>query len=212
MREQIPFPVTTLLLLLSLASCERSDQGVAPAVPEVGGLDLADAPVHPTREVIEQAPSGETVLATERGAEPDEDQALPPEENSESVPEEGINQPELRVFWEDGAIAIEGALKSRIQVERIGAQLGEAFSGVRIENRLVRDYDRVGVGWGNRVTEGFLIPYFHDIEDAEVGYVDGVVVLKGRGTRVEKQIFQKLAATIFVGMYSDNIDNQIETE
>lgn len=180
-------------------SCEKGGNDGKESTVE---MHLEDAPVYPppldepmTPNVPEVAPE-----VVEK-----------PEESGEKKPEKKeLTDPELRVFIEDEKIVLEGVLKSRLQRKRMEEQLGVAFSGVRIENRIEVDLQRFAVGWGNRVTEGFLIPYFHDIEDPSVEYYEGVITLNGRGTATQKRVFHQLAGIIFEGMFSRELVNQME--
>ncbi|MAS93606.1 MAG: hypothetical protein CMO55_10475 [Verrucomicrobiales bacterium] len=119
-------------------------------------------------------------------------------------------EPELLVTMEEDKIVVNGSLKSRIQIERIEQELGEAFSGTRIENNLVRDTSRYAVGWGNRVTELFLIPFLYNVKNGSVEYKEGIVTLKGDYTnpRDLKRI-QEHAVVVFSGDFTKDIDNQM---
>lgn len=180
-------------------SCEKAELGGKEPTVE---MNLEDAPVYPAPRVESAAPAS-VELEPDVVEKPDE------EEEKEPVKKE-LTEPELRVFFEEGKIVLEGVLKSRLQRKRMEEQLGVAFSGVRIENRIKIDLQRFAVGWGNRVTDGFLIPYFHDIEDPVVEYDEGVITLKGRGTETQKRVFHQLAGIIFEGMFSRELVNQIE--
>ncbi len=160
--------------------------------------DQAPSPEEPAEEIATEQVEESTVAADpETGSKPE-------------VPEEReFQEPLLRVYREDEKIVLEGALKSRIQINRIEEQLGEAFSGTRIENQLEFDPWRYGVGWGNRVTKGFLIPYFYQVEKPSVEYDDGIITLKGESSRKVKRRVHEAAAAVFAGAGSRGIDNLI---
>lgn len=184
-----------------LVSCEEPQKSGSGAAP-------AEEPAPPEETGEQDAKPDEAEAA---GAEKEPDATATAEEPKlKEAPER--TQPELRVFWEDGAIIAEGAFTSRIQQERIGSELGAAFSGTRVENRVELDYDRYPVGWGNRVAQGFLVPYFKEIEDAAVSYHEGVITLEGKGNKRLKRHFQELAVNIFSGTFSEDIENRIAVE
>jgi len=119
-------------------------------------------------------------------------------------------EPILRVYRNDeGAIVVEGAIRSRFQRDEIVQLLGEVFSGTRIEDHLELDYDRIPVGWGNRVAPQFLIPFFKEIEDGFVEYEMGIITLAGTGSLKDSDHFQHLAIDVFSGPYSRDIINRI---
>lgn len=153
----------------------------------------------------EEPPVAESPTPSQPGESPVEKA----EPEKESIAVDTYTDPVLVVFREGDSIVIEGAMKSRRQKERIESQLGTAFSGVRIENKLEVDYSRMPVGWGNRITEMFLIPYFSVIEDPKVEYRGGIIILEGRGNRRDAQSFHELAVTAFAGEDSTDIENRI---
>lgn len=153
-------------------------------------------------------PEGEAEVVKAEGETVEE--MIEPEEEPEPEPVER-KEPELQVTMEDDKIVVNGSLKSRSQIERIERQLGEAFSGTRIENNLVRDHTRYPVGWGNRVTELFLIPYLYNVKNASVEYKEGVVTLKGEYTNpADLKRIQEHAIVVFSGSFTKDIDNQME--
>ena len=76
-------------------------------------------------------------------------------------------------------ITVSGALRSRIQVERIVETLRREFPEHEIESTLVVDNGRMGVGWGNRVADEFLVMFFQKVNPAKVTYRDTVLTLDG---------------------------------
>jgi len=130
-------------------------------------------------------------------------------EETEAEPRPEPEQPELSVRRRGDVIVIEGALKSRIQVERIGSQLAEACPDLEIDNQLRKESHRHGVGWGNRITRMFLIPYFHEIEKPAVRYREGIITLEGDGEQSDFRKFGQLAVDAFAGMFSRDIENRI---
>jgi len=119
-------------------------------------------------------------------------------------------EPVLRVYRnEEGAIVVEGAIRSRFQRDEIVQLLGEAFSGTRIEDRLELDYDRIPVGWGNRVALQFLVPFFKVIEDGFFEYEMGIITMAGKGSLRHSDYFQHLAIDVFSDPHSRDIINQI---
>lgn len=122
-------------------------------------------------------------------------------------------EPELKVERLDDKIVLSGALKSRRQIERIEKELGEAFSGTRIENNIILDFNRLGVGWGNRVTDMFLIDYLKSVKDPVIRYSESVVTLKGTYKHPgDLMRIQKSAVVAFSGDFTREINNQMKLE
>ena len=119
--------------------------------------------------------------------------------------------PELEVFTEGDTIMIRGALKSRLQKKRIAEELLRDIPGSKVEDQLVVEVHRHPVGWGNRVSAAFLIPYFMEIEDPYVSYKEGVVTLRGK-CKEQRQIkfYSELAVNTFAGTYLSDIRNELE--
>ena len=118
--------------------------------------------------------------------------------------------PMLAVFREGDTIVIEGALKSRLQKTRIAEDFGRAFPELQVDDRLLVESHRYPVGWGNRVSAAFLIPYFVQIKEPYVGYEEGVVILKGKGQRGTFKNFQELAINVFAGALLKDVHNEIQ--
>ncbi|MEM9015376.1 MAG: hypothetical protein AAGC68_00080 [Verrucomicrobiota bacterium] len=186
---------------LVLNSCERA------AIPE--GNESAANPV------VEERAGQQIIPVANGGGEKDTETSNEPEVPDRSLAEEVAaerEQPLLRVFMEGDRVVVEGAIRSYLQHDRIISQLDEGLSEIGVEDRLEVDTNRWGVGWGNRVTEGFLIPYFLEVEEPFVEYEEGVVTLKGNSSSRLKRIYHELAITIFTGPHSRDLDNLIVTE
>lgn len=181
-----------------LGSCGKVEKQTVENEDAVEGLHLENAPVPPS--LSEKADTGDATEQKDSSGDPEVEAAAK------------RSEPVLRVFFAEGSIVLEGALKSKIQIERIESQLGEFFSGTRIENRLELDYDRIPVGWGNRVADGFLIPFLSEVEEPFVEYDSGIITLKGKATRTQSRTFHQLAGVIFAGAYSKDIKNEMETK
>ncbi len=180
--------IPCLLLFGSfLVSCEKPELSAPePSAPEVSQATVTSGgPI--ISEASEPAPAPEAV-----GERPD------------------FTQPELEVYLEGDTIVIQGALKSRLQKKRIADDFARDIPDFKVDDRLVVEAHRYPVGWGNRVSVGFLIPYFMDIEEPYVGYKEGVVILKGK-CKQERQIryYQELAVNIFAGMHLMDIQNEM---
>lgn len=172
-------------------ACEEPQTRSKPATGEVS---LADAPVAGFKIPEEVgAPAGMSARET---AVPEEE--LPPAE------------PELIVTMEGKKITITGAVRSSIQHERIVADMTNAFPDHEIVNEFKLEYHRVAVGWGNRVSDGFLVPYFKEVKSPKVAYEEGIVTLEGevKDSRMHRMITE-LAIEIFSGSNTRDINNKI---
>ena len=207
----------TFLLLVfggfSLLSCEKPE--LSDNKENVSDPDLADVPVSsqpvPEKPVVvkeEEESKSESEAVESESVVAKEEEVVPQDSEKKDEPE--ITVPELRVFYEDDVIVAQGALKSRMQMERIEEQMSEAFSGIRVRNEIEVDFTRHPVAWGGRVTEGFLVPYFQDISEPSVEYNDGVIILGGKGTAHQRRMFQQLAVIVFQDVHSRDITNRIE--
>lgn len=193
------FRQVSLVLLLFSSGCEKPKQHVsaesqeAPA-PEVAVTEapapVADTPVNPVEPSVTEAP------AREGGTEP----------ATTTDPE-----PELSVAKEGKKIVISGALRSKIQVDRILEALKRDFPEHEIESSLVVDYDRMGVGWGNRVADEFLVPFLQRVEKAKVTYRNSVVTLEGEvKSPGEIQMMSEMAVPVFSGSTTEDLKNQLK--
>jgi len=207
----------TFLLFASCSlfflSCEKP--GLSNNDENISGLDLANSPVspqplpeNPEVVMVEEKSNSESESLESEPVVVNGEETKPQDATDRKDPE--ITVPELRVFYDADVIVAEGALKSRIQKKRIEEQMSEAFSGTRVRNDIEVDFKRHPVGWGGRVTEGFLVPYFQDITEPRVEYIDGVIILGGKGTAQQRRMFQQLAVIVFQDVHSRDITNRIE--
>lgn len=118
--------------------------------------------------------------------------------------------PKLLVYLVGDTLHIEGALRSRMQKARIMEEMAAEFPNWQINDELVQETHRYAVGWGNRVSMGFLIPFFKEVQDPYVGYEEGVVILKGTvDDRRKIRRFQELAISVFAGMFLQDVHNEM---
>lgn len=195
---------TSLIACLFLSGCEKPQQREvaeaetpAPpqvAAPEVAAAPSAPAPADPAPAAAAPAPSAPAVEAgdsAEPGSEP---------------------EPELVVSMEGKKILVSGALRSKIQVERIVETLQREFPEHTVESDLVVDYDRLGVGWGNRVADEFLVPFLQRVENAKVTYRETVVTLDGKvKSPGELQMISEAAINTFSGSTTQDLKNNLKT-
>jgi hypothetical protein len=184
------------LSLLLLAGCEDPSLTVKAKPDET----LAPGAVAPTTNipVVNSAPL------------PPADTAAPASSSLSESPaaEQG---PELTVQWRGEEIVISGAIRSFLQRDRIGEEMGAAFGGTRIVNELEVDTSRIAVGWGNRITEALLIFYFKEIDKAYFSYKDGIITLRGETTKANLiKEFQELTVSVVSGELSRDIVNEIK--
>ncbi|MCB1203227.1 MAG: hypothetical protein KDN18_03125 [Verrucomicrobiae bacterium] len=122
-------------------------------------------------------------------------------------------EPDLSVTMKEGKILISGAMRSRLQVERIVETLTREFPDLTVESDLKVDTDRIPVGWGNRIADGLLVPYFQRIKNPGISYHDTVVKLEGTASSLpELRMVSEVTVEMFSGGNTSNIDNQLSVE
>lgn len=188
--------LVTLLLLTSCEDPSLSENGktveTAPSASVAAAAPVSDA------SVAESAPDTTVESGTQTPAASAESPAI----------EQG---PELTVQWRGEEIVISGMIRSRLQRDRIGEEMSQAFGGTRVVNELAVDTNRIAVPWGNRITEDLLIFYFKEIDKAFFSYKDGIITLGGetKQTNLIRQ-FQELTVDVVSGELSRDIVNKIE--
>lgn len=174
------------------------------AVDQAGGTGTNPLELAP---VTERTPVAAETPAVSRVEEaPPATTAPPPAPTVEKAPEE----PELDVSLHGNTITVSGGLTSRIQVKRIIETLTREFPDRVIENHLLLEYHRKPVGWGNRVADELLVPYFTTVKSPRVAYLNGIVTLEGRveSAAAHKEMTE-MAINAFSGSSTENIDNRI---
>jgi hypothetical protein len=177
-----------LLLCAVLTGCEKPQQ----------------RSVVQEKEPVPQAPASTSVEEVVPVPSP----ASPPTP-SESQP---MEEPFLKIWMVDKKITITGRMKSRLQVDRIVTTMKEAFPEHEIVNELLVEAHRYPVGWGNRLADEFLVPYFKEVKSPGVAYQTGVVTLLGEvenGGRL--QSLTEIAVITFSGELTQDIDNKLTT-
>ena len=159
------------------------------------------------------------VVNTTESAQPEKSTVVAPvvavaEEPVRVEPQkEAPEGPELDVAMVGSTITISGGLTSRIQVERIVETLTREFPNHKIENHLNLEYHRTPVGWGNRVADELLVPYFSMVKSPRVAYSNGTVTLEGTvGSMGVHKMVTELAINAFSGDYTENVANRIKVE
>ena len=192
---------SSLALLLFLCACEKPKQRVssepqeAPA-PEASAPEVAAPVATPALSVTPPTPPAPEGKASED------------EGNPTSSPDP---EPELSVAMEGKKIIVSGALRSKIQVDRILEALKREFLEHEIENSLVVDYDRMGVGWGNRVADEFLVPFLQQVANAKVTYRESVVTLDGEvKSPGEIRMIAEIAVPVFSGSTTQDLKNNLK--
>lgn len=183
--------IAILLASLCLVACEDPQIRSKPAAGEVS---LDDAPKAGFKIPEETVAPG-----------------IPPESQAQvPVEEPAPAEPELIVSMEGKQITIRGAVKSSIQHERIVKDMTDAFPDYEIVNEFKLEYHRLPVGWGNRVSDGFLVPYFKQVKSPGVAYREGIVTLEGKVADERMHRFiTEMAVEIFAGSYTKDIENKI---
>lgn len=179
-----------LLLCVILTGCEKpSLRSVAEEKEPVLALATPPAP-DPV-----PAPMAETPAPKSTTAEP-----------------RSMEEPVFKIWKKGTTITITGALKSRIQVERIGNTIQETFSDAEIVNDLKVEGHRYPVGWGNRLADELLVPYFKEVKSPGVAYQKGVVTLLGEVDNASRhKVLTEIAIDTFAGDLTRDIDNKITT-
>jgi hypothetical protein len=189
-----------LISCLFLSACEKPQQRTAGQPGDEAGPEAAPAAPPP---VVEATPPAEEAPAAAAPTVP-----APPER-----PASGRDpDPELSVAMVDEKISVSGALRSRIQVERIVETLRREFPEHEIESTLVVDNGRMGVGWGNRVADEFLVMFFQKVSPARVTYRDTVLTLDGtlKSAR-DLQMVSETAIQVFSGSTTETVKNNLKT-
>ncbi len=188
-----------LLLVLFLAACEpprQRDSTEAAAEPSPPPPASRDAPA-------------ETATAPETVAAPSEPAAVPAAAEEELPPAE----PELSVALTGDRILVSGALRSRIQVERIVADLSREFPGHKIESDLKIEYHRIPVGWGNRVSAVLFVDYLKLVKSPRITFREGVVTLEGvvPNENLHRELTE-IAIDAFSGDTTRDLENRMVIE
>lgn len=197
--KSLPRSVVLVCLagLVFLAACEKPQQ-------RVSAEGERDAPPVETPESAPPAAVAATpvapvppVAATDAAGE---DAAAP-------APAGPDPEPELLVERVGDKIIVAGALRSKIQVERIVETLRREFPDFEIESTLSVDYDRMAVGWGNRVADEFLVPFLQRVENGKVAYRESVVFLDGD---VESPGELRMVSEAAITTFSDNTTSDLK--
>lgn len=188
------------MLFAFLAACEK---------PQQRTVEVKEEPVE------QVAPQASPVVAPPVAAAPEAATPAPPRPPAPEVPAVKLpeEEPDFKMWMSGKRITISGALKSKIQVDRILGTVTVAFPGYEIVNDLKVEYHRIPVGWGNRIADELLVPYFKEVESPEVAYKKGIVTLIGEveNTLRHKQLTE-IAIDAFAGDMTQNIDNKIKVK
>lgn len=155
--------LATALSLVFLVSCEP---------PRLQEKEVVSAePVAATTPDPSGPATGATTATVESPARP----AIP----AVAEPERAEEPPELFVEKTGQRIVLKGAVRSRIQQERIVETLRLEFPDAELEHDLKLEYHRVAVGWGNRIADELLVPYLRGVKDPRFSYKDNIITLEG---------------------------------
>jgi hypothetical protein len=181
-----------LFLCAILTGCEKPQQRTVEVKEETAPPAAASAPAPVPLADTPPAPVAE---------------AKPAPAPTDPLP---MEEPIFKIWMAEKEITITGGLKSRIQVDRIVTAMTEAFPEHSIVNELKVETHRYPVGWGNRVADEFLVPYFKEVNSPGVAYQTGVVTLLGEvksGSR--HRTLTEMAVITFSGELTQDIDNKI---
>jgi hypothetical protein len=187
--------------LVFLTACEKPQQRVSAE----GERDA------PPVETPESAPPAAVAAAPVASVPPVATTDATGEDAAAPAPAGPDPEPELLVERVGDKIIVAGALRSKIQVERIVETLRREFPGFEIESTLAVDYDRMGVGWGNRVADEFLVPFLHQVADAKVVYHESVLTIGGKvKSPGDLQNLSETAIAAFSGSTTSALKNNLE--
>jgi hypothetical protein len=200
-------PFFAIFASLFLAACEepRTRERHAEEVPEALAPSPPPAPIDSAG-----APSlAATAPANEAVAVPSVPAPAPAEEEQDKEPE----LPEFSISLSGDRILVSGALRSRLQVDRILEDLAREFPDHKLESNLEVEYHRIAVGWPNRVSADFLIDYLQSIESPRITYREGIVTLEGKAPdpRTHREI-SEVAIEIFADPHTEDMKNLIVAE
>lgn len=123
-----------------------------------------------------------------------------------------MEEPVFKIWMADKKISITGGLKSRIQADRIFTTMKEAFPEHEIVNELKVEGHRYPVGWGNRLADELLVPYFKEVKSPGVAYQAGVVTLLGEvENSARHRALTEIAIDTFAGEFTQDVENKITT-
>lgn len=179
-----------------LISCEdptmRQPPEIVASAPPQAVAPAQEAPVSPPPAPAESAAPAAQVPA--------------PEEN---LPEA---EPELSVAMVGNQILLSGALKSRLQVERINETLKREFPDHELKSDLKIESHRIPVGWGNRVDQ-YIVPYFQRVANGRITYRNTIVTLEGTvKSEGDIRMVSESAIETFSGSNTTDIDNKLKVE
>jgi len=203
MKRQVQTGFCLFAATIFLTACEPPQR----AADQAGGTGK-----NPTK----QAPVTErTPVAAETLAEPLAEGVPPVASDPPAAPivEKAPEEPALDVSLQGNTITVSGGLRSRIQVERIIETLTREFPNRVIENHLHLEYHRNPVGWGNRVADELLVPYFTLVKSPHVAYSNCVVTLEGTvESGADHRKMTEMAMNAFSGSSTESIDNRIKVK
>jgi len=187
-----------LCVSLVLCGCEAPElKSPAETVVESDTVTLAEE----VELEVPEAVTAEEVVPVEKGD--------PPAAMKTEV--SGPMQPMLVVEKKDGMIVVEGFIKSPTHKDRIREQLAEAFPELEIVDNMIVNYDCDAVGWTGRIGNQLLIPYFKEVKDPYIDWVEGVITLKGLAKNAPAQKnLTIMAIDAFTGILTKDINNQLE--
>ncbi len=180
--------IASLIIALALVGCEP---------PEIEKPEPEVKVVEEKPPVAEPAP-----VASNTDADAPKATEAPEEKEMES------GEPLMKVTRVGDTITVAGSIKGFGQKRDIIRYLNEGFPNLKIVDELEANPNRMPVGWGNRVSDGYLVPFFKQVGDGVVEYKDRIVYLEG--TVDDQAMFTSLvkqAGFMFMGDFTENIDS-----
>ncbi len=199
-------PTIAMFACLFLSACEEPRQRELPAETDAPAGVSYEAPPE-----VAPAPTSESAVA-----EVPAEGAAAPVAGGEvgALDGEVLAPPELPAFsiaLEGDRILLSGALRSRLQVDRIHEDLAREFPDRTVEGGLVVEYHRDPVGWPNRISGIFLVDYLHRIESPRIRYEEGVVTLEGTAPDAKTlRELSEMAVEVFADGLTEDMKNLLE--
>ncbi len=120
-------------------------------------------------------------------------------------------EPEFSVEKSGDRIIVSGALTSKIQQERIVETLKTAFPDCEVESTLKLEYNRIPVGWGNRIADELLIDYLRRVKNPKLAYKDTLITIEGEvASQGELKMVTEAVIDTFSGGNATDIENKLE--
>lgn len=174
-------------------------------------LVACEPPQLQEKEVIAAEPVAAAAPPAAAPATAPEDSPAPPAAPPLEETPRAEEPPELFVEKTGRRIVLKGAVRSRIQQERIVETLRLEFPDAELEHDLKLEYHRVAVGWGNRIAEALLVPYLKEVKDPKFSYKDDIITIEGTvASQSDLAYFTELVVNVMAGGNAVDLKNHLK--